>query len=372
MVHIITGLGRGGAETVLYRLLAHQDRRRWPAAVISLSDRGELGAEIESLNVPVHAIGMTAGRFSLSGFRRLVRFLRDQRPDVVQTWMYHANLIGGLAARRAGIRKVMWGLHHTTLDPRRDKRHTIWTARLGGLVSRWVPDRVICCSQATYDSHLQIGYDAKRMVVIPNGYDLAMFRPDSDARVQLHAELGLTEAVQLIGMAARFHPQKDHHNLIAAARLIGARREDAHFLLCGEGVNPENGELAQWIEDAGAQDRFHLLGVRRDMPRIYAGLDVSVLASYGEGFPNVVAEGMACGTPTVATDVGDVARIVGDAGWVVPPGQPVAMADALLEALSLSDVERESLGKRARAQIMEHFSIDSMVARYEALYLSAS
>lgn len=371
VVHIITGLGRGGAEGVLYRLLAHQDREVWPSTVVSLTAGGEMAARISMLGVEVLSLGMRPGRVRLRAFFRLVRFLRERRPDVVQTWMYHANVMGGVAARFAGIKAVYWGLRHTHLDPARDKRSTILVARIGGYLSRVVPKRIICCSQSTYTSHKGYGYAESRMTVIPNGYDLARFRPDAGAATALRSELELGSDIPLIGMAARFHPLKDHRGFIQAARYLSMDRDDLHFVLCGERITPENEVLAGWIEDAGLGNRFHLLGVREDMPALYAGLDLAVLASHGEGFPNVVAESMACGTPTVATDVGDAAEIIGDAGWLVPPDEPEALAEAWNEALSLSEEAREELASRAIARIRNHYSIEVMVERYQELYIGA-
>ena len=329
-----------------------------------------MGDKIEALGVPVLAVDMQPGRFSISGYRRLVHILREHRSDVVQTWMYHANLIGGLAARQAEVPRIVWGLHHTTLDPRRDKRHTIWAARLGGFLSGRVPDRVICCSQATCDTHCQIGYRADRMIVIPNGYDLATFKPDHGARARLHEELGLDQSVKVIGMAARFHPQKDHENFLDAAAITMKSREDIQFLLCGGEIDMGNATLMAWISERGLEGRVHLLGVRHDMPSVYAGLDVATLSSsHGEAFPNVVSESMSCGIPTIVTDVGDAVHIVGDAGWVVSPSDSEALAGAWLEALALSPEEREKLGLKTRTRIRERFSIQSMVARYEEQYL---
>jgi len=368
VMHIITGLGAGGAEGVLYRLLAHQDREAWPSIVVSLTGGGVIADRIHALGVEVFSLEMSPGRVSLLAFFRLIHLIRSRKPDVVQTWMYHANLMGGLAARLAGIKHVIWGLRHTRLDPARDKRSTILVANLAGRLSTWIPVHIVCCSQSTYDSHLSYGYATDRMTVIPNGYDLERFKPDPDAAASLRVELGVDAETALIGMAARIHPLKDHPGFIQAARRLVDAGVDARFLLCGFGVTRENEALMGWIDSEGLLNHVYVLGVRKDMPCIYAGLDVATLASYGEGFPNVVAESMACGTLTVATDVGDVAEIIGDAGWVVPPGDPEALAEAWLAALALIPKARELLGMQARARIWSNFSIASMVSKYEVLY----
>ena len=369
VVHIITGLGQGGAEGVLYRLLAYQDREQWPALVISLTPGGMMADRIRELGIDVESLDMRPGRLSLPTFFRLIRRLRAWNPDVVQTWMYHANLMGGLAARMAGIRRIFWGLRHSKLDPRVDKRSTILVAQLGGMLSRWVPCRIVCCSNATLAAHLEAGYATDRMVVIPNGYDLTLFHPDVDAHLRLLAERNLPPERKLVGMAARYHPQKDHATFLAAAGLLAARLEDQDFILCGTGMDVNNAGLQDEIQRLGLDERVHLLGAREDMPFVLAGLDVATLtSSVGEGFPNVVAESMACGTLTVATDVGDAAEIVGDSGWIVSPRDPEALAKAWEAALALPAEERMKLAESARARVRTRYNITGMVERYERLY----
>jgi glycosyltransferase involved in cell wall biosynthesis len=206
------------------------------------------------------------------------------------------------------------------------------------------------------------------MVVIPNGTDVATFRPDPMARAAVRRELNLPEGAPLIGLVARFDPQKDPRNFVQAAARLHARRPEAQFLLCGHGMNWDNPALVRWIEGGGIRDRCYLLGRREDIPRLTAALDVATSSSATEGFPNVLGEAMACGVPCVATDVGDSAVIVGNTGHVVPPHTPGALADAWARLLDMPARERRDLGMRARERVASSFSIDSVVERYEALY----
>jgi glycosyltransferase involved in cell wall biosynthesis len=282
--------------------------------------------------------------------------------------MYHANLVGGLAARLAGIRPLAWGIRQSVLDPRYHKRTTIWTARLCARLSRHLPDRIVCCSEAVRRAHAAFGYETGRMVVLPNGFDLDAYRPDPAVRLSVRQELGLPEGTLLIGLVARFNPQKDHHNFMQAAALLHARLPDVHFLLCGDGVSMQNAELAQWVEEADIGPNIHLLGCRQDVPRLSAALDIASSSSYGEGFPNVVGEAMACGVPCVVTDVGDSALIVGDTGRVVPPRNPQALAEAWHDLLIAGPNYRRLLGTAARRRIQECFSLPTITRRYEQLY----
>lgn len=369
ILHIITALDTGGAEIMLRDLVAHTDRREWRPTVLSLTDAGLIAQGIRDAGVAVETLGMRRGIPDPVALWRLVRLLRRRRPAIIQTWMYHSDLVGGIAARLAGRIPVVWGLHHTSLDPRGNKRSTLWTMRRCAGRSRSLPRRIVCCSQATRDIHAEQGYDAGRMVVIPNGFDTERFRPDDLARAAVRKELGLAPDTLLIGMAARFHPQKDHQNLVRAAAVLAPTHPACHFVLYGTRVDWDNAELAGWIRQAGLQDRFHLLGRRNDTARLAASLDIATLsAAYGEAFPLVIGEAMASAVPCAVTDVGDAARLVGDTGRVAPPRDPEALARAWRELIETGETARRHLGADARARIRADYTIQKIAARYQALY----
>ena len=369
LVHIISGLELGGAETMLYQLLAGTDLERFPSEVVSMTTRGPVGERIAQLGVPVHALGMRRGLPTPWHLLPLVGLLRRASPDIVQTWMYHADLFGGAAARLGRRIPVVWGIHHTRLERESTPAGTLWTARVNARLSHRLPARIVCCSEATRRVHVQMGYAADRMLVIPNGIDLGRFGPDPGARLSVREELGLAPNALLIGMAARFHPLKDHHNFVQAARRA-AELLDVHFVLCGEGIVAENSVLSGWIKQAGLGGRFHLLGRREDMPRLFASLDISTLSSRSEAFPLVVGEAMASGVPCVVTDVGDAAEIVGTTGFVVPPEDSEALDEAWRRLIEGGPELRGRLGQIARQRIEERYSLQATVAKYQDLYVS--
>lgn len=369
VAHVITGLDTGGAETMLYRLLLHTDRTAFEPRVISMTDVGAVGEKIRALGVPVLALGMRRGVPNPQGVLRLVRRFRQEPPHVVQTWMYQADLVGGLAAKLAGDPPVVWGIHSTRLDPLSVTRLKIWTVRSCAWSSRWLPTRIVCCSEVSREVHVEMGYVAGKMLVIPNGADPEAFRPEPEARPVVRKELGLPEEAVLIGLVARFDRPKDHRTFVRAAALLLARMPEVNFVLCGDGVTWENPELAEWIDAAGIRSRCHLLGRRADVPRLTAALDIASSSSfYGEAWPLSVGEAMACGVPCVVTDVGDSALIVGRTGRVVPPKKSGALAGAWHELLIMSREERVRLGLSARQRVKERFSLSEAVAKYEGLY----
>jgi glycosyltransferase involved in cell wall biosynthesis len=380
VTHIITGLAPQGAEAMLYNLVLQMDRSAFANEIISLTNWHEDYADwepirhrLEASGVKVRALRMKRGVLSPWQLLRLMRWIRDSRPDVVHTWMYHANLVGGLAARLAGV-PVVWGIHHMNLDPRQNKRHTIWTARVCARLSHRIPRRIVCCSESARQVHTSYGYAARKLTVIPNGFDLSRFRPDLQARSSLRLELGLPEKARLIGVAARFHPLKGHRNFIAAAARLHARFPDVHFLLCGRDVDRNNSELVDWIRAAGPglSERCHLLGVRQDMPRFFAAIDIATSPSVSEAFPSAVGEAMACGTPCVVTDVGDSAVLVGDSGKVVPSGDSNALADAWEELLTCDPLVLGHLGALARDRIRRRFAVGVVVQLYQQAYREAA
>lgn len=369
--HIITGLSDGGAEAVLYRLCSFDKQNRH--TVISLMGSGKYGTLLETSGITVHCLNMPRGRVTLSGLWRLWRLLRSERPDVVQTWMYHADFIGGIVARLAQTPIVCWGMHNSNLEPGKSALSTILTVRMCAWVSHWVPHAIISCSEKAASVHQALGYAREKFAIIPNGYNIMEFAPDPEARAQLRREWGISEQTILLGLVARYSPQKDHANLINALRLIKHKKWPFQCVLVGAEMDANNHELYRLIESQGVTDNVLLLGLRHDIPGVMNALDIHVLSSgFGEAFPNVLAEAMACGTPCVTTDVGDAAVIVGDMGWIVPPSNPELLANALLEAIAeMQDTEKWSVrSSKCRERIVLNFSLERMVDNYHNVWKS--
>ena len=367
ITHIITGLNIGGAETMLYRLLSSMDSKEFSFEVISLTDIGLIGKKIQKLGIPVRALGMRSGVPNPISLFRLAYWLRKSSPDIIQTWMYHADFMGGLAAKLSGISApVIWGIRQTKLVPSM-KRSTRFIARISAYLSYVIPKRIISCAKAAKSAHVALGYNEEKIVVIPNGIDLNIFKPDNSARNFVRSELGISHKTLLIGLIARFEPQKDQETFIKAAGFFN-RSPNINFILCGRDIHWQNKLLIKWIKEADIERRVHLLGNRDDIPNIVASLDIATLSSYQEGFPNVVLEAMACGVPCVVTDVGDASLIVGDTGIVVRPRNPKELAEGWEHILNMSAKQRSSLGMEARKRIQENYSIERIVEKYKDFY----
>lgn len=367
ILHLITDLSTGGAEVMLFRLLSHVDRSSFYNIVVSMTDDGTLGKHIKTLGIPVYTLNMKKGVPNPMGLLHLVRLLLKERPQILQTWLYHADLLGLLAGKLTRISNIIWNLRCSYMD----MRHY---SRLSGLVVKTLaklskfPDVVVVNSETGKKFHENIGYNPNRWEIVPNGFDLNIYKPNPESRIKFREDLGLSENTILIGLIARFDPMKDHKNFIKSALVLLKKFDNIHFILVGRGINENNTLLMKDIIGSKKEKHFHLLGERADIPYIMSALDISSSSSFGEGFPNNIGEAMACSIPCVVTDVGASALIVGGTGMVVPPRNSQALAKAWSELIDLERGVREQLGMAARKRIMENFNLPDITARYEKLY----
>lgn len=370
ILFVITGLEAAGAERMLLKLASGMSARFEPA-VVSLTERGVLASDFERAGVQVTALRMSGPGSVPGAVARLVAHIRSWRPQVVSTWMYHADLIGGLASRLAGVSAVAWNIRNSDLSAERSARATRAVVRINARLSRWVPKLVLCCSEVAQQIHIDLGYAADRFLRIPNGFDLDQYRPMPEAGASVRQELDIAPGAPLIGLVGRWHPQKNHHGFIRAAELLRRRFADVHFLIVGSGCDPANRELVHWIGEAGLTANVRLLGQRSDIPRLTAALDIASSSSvFGEAFPNVLGEAMACAVPCVTTDVGDSAHIVADTGRVVPAGNSPALAAAWADLLIMPKGDRLLLGEAARERVRRNFELGAVRRRYEEVFLA--
>jgi glycosyltransferase involved in cell wall biosynthesis len=302
-------------------------------------------------------------------FRRLRRIIGDYRPDLIQGWMYHGNLAATVGARLAGFEgPVLWNVRHSLHDMRHEKPVSRVIIRLNAWLSGR-PRAIVFNSLTSIDQHQAIGFAADRCVFVPNGVDCSLNRPQPELRGEVRAELGIAPDVPLIGMIARYHPQKDPVNLLNALAIIKKCLPDIRLIIAGERFDQDARPVLAAIAELGLEGHVQLLGRRSDVPRLLAAIDVVAMPSaWGEGFPNAIGEAAAAGVPSVATDIGDAARVVGDGGRVVPPRDPEALASALTDILSMDPGERRRLGEAARRHVTSHFELDVIARRFAALH----
>lgn len=317
-----------------------------------------LGPRITAAGGRVMPLGMRSPLGLPLAVARLAALIRRERPDVIQSWLYHADLAATLARAAAFSRAPLaWSLRCSDMDFAHYAPTTRLVVRALARLSR-VPTVIASNSEAGLAWHRRLGYRPRRSLVIPNGFDTDRFRPDPTARARLLSLAGWPEDTVVVGLVARVDPMKDHAGFFEAfARTPAGLRA----VLVGRGTD----ELAIPPLLAG---RVLALGLREDVGALMAGFDIACLASrFGEGFPNVLGEAMACGVACVTTDVGDAATIVGAAGIVVPPGDPIALA-AALSALAADSDRRRAMGAAGRARVLAEYALPAVAARYRTLW----
>ncbi len=371
IVHIITGLNQGGAETVLYRLVSKLNNYEHKIISLSSIDNASLAFLFEKKGIDVMSLDMRPSNiFPIFSILKLKKLLHNEQPAIVQTWMYHANLVGGLASRLAGIKKIIWNIRNGALekDGEHGKPLNLTTkvgaiVKLGAYFSKFLPLKIICCSKRAAEIHQKWGY-ADKFHIIHNGIDVKEFQPAPDRCLKIREEFNVDCNDNLVGLIGRFHPQKDIPTFLKAAQLVSQKQNNVRFLLVGTGLTQDNMILKKEIDNLHLANKVYLLGKRFDIANVLNALDVLISSStFGEAFPNILAEAMACGVPCVATDVGESAYILGNLGIVVPPSAFEKMAEAILQTLNTPQPS-----DKIRARIVENFPIEKMVNDYDEFY----
>jgi glycosyltransferase involved in cell wall biosynthesis len=367
VLHVITDTDSGGAEVMLRNVTTRMDPARFENRVVSMMDAGSLAPSFAAGGVDVQSLGMHRGRPDPRALWRLVRMIRRFRPHVVQTWLYHADLLGSVAAWLARAPVLAWNLRNSGINARFGLSTRI-SLRLLAHMSR-LPDAVATNSRVGQQVHEALGYRPAAWKFLPNGFDVELFRPDEAARARIRASLGIPGDATVVGLFARFHPSKDHRTFFDAVRIAGRPNvpnvPNVHYVFAGRGTEA----IPALARELAPQARIHALGERHDVPALTASLDIACSTSaFGEGFPNTIGEAMACAVPCVVTDSGDARWLVDDAGSVVPPRDPAQFARALGIMLDATAEERRAIGAHGRARVVRDFSIESVVRQYEDFY----
>jgi len=364
---LIRSLEIGGAERQLVEIARGLDKKKFALTVVTFYDGGAFAPEMAAIEgVRLVSLGKK-GRWDLFPFlRNLWTAVRDTRPDILFGDMSPANELAWLFGRAEGA-KVVWALQSSYVNFSDYDWLPGFLYRLGALLSGRA-DLIIANSDSGRRYHEQSGYRSDRMIVIHNGIDTAAYRPKPAEGARVRAQWSIEKGQRLIGLVARLDPIKDHPNFLRAAAILSRERPDARFVCVGDGAEAYARELRELGVSLGVQVVW--AGARSDMPGVYSALDLSCCSSSGEGFPNAVAEAMACGVPCVATDVGDLSLLVGNTGAVVPSNDALALADGMKQLLERLEGNEEACRREARERVVSEYGVDRLAEKTAAALVS--
>ena len=369
LLFVITGLNIGGAERALHAIVNNGLDEKYIIKIISLRDRGHFGEKFKTDGIEVCCLNLQNPLNLFLGIVKAFNFAREFEPDVIQGWMYHGNIFSLLFGRVTRAKpKIYWGIRQTLYDIRKEKVLTQLIIRLGAQLS-FLADGIIYNSKKSQNQHECIGFSEKNSIYIPNGFDLSKWKPDAEERKALRKELEIPDNSFVIGYIGRFHQMKNVELLFEVMESVLSENANSIFVIVGENTDRENLKLKPLYEQLPPQQVLSL-GVRVDIPAVVQCMDLLCLTSaWGEGFPNVIGEAMATGTPCVATDIGDSALVIGETGWIIPPNNAELLANCINAALTESASVHNSRSIAAKKIISENYDITHIVANYNNVYL---
>lgn len=371
--HVISGLSTGGAEAMLLKLIAASDHRQFHHFVVSLSRTGPNADALRALGVDLLELHLDCGARQLLALSKAIAWVRTRRPNVLHGWMYHGNLAAEWLAKSMHARTpTIWGIRQTLYSLSTEKFLTRQVIRANAWMSKR-PRVILYNSTESMTQHEDFGLRNECSKVILNGFDVEQFRPDANAGKEFRKRLGLAGTDKVIGVVARFHPMKNHEGFLRMARDIADQVPNVRFVFVGTGCDNNNGKLLGWANETGLSSRCVFAGELSQLERVYPGFDILCLPSTrGEGFPNVLGEGLLCGLPCIAFDVGECSNVVVNHGAVVPLGQEKLFIEACCHYLALTNEARAVFAATARQSIVERYSIASIARQFESEYLHCS
>lgn len=366
IVYIITGLGNGGAEMMLFKLIEGLNKVKYEIEVISLLDKGIMGEKLEKLGIKVYELKINKFLFFLLSLKKGIKICKNK--DIIQSWMYHADLYALIISFFTHPKKLIWGIRRSDIEISKIKVKTFIIMKINSYFSKYV-NIIISCSVRAKETHIKYGYKKDKIKIIPNGFPIDKYYFIKSAREKIEKELKIDSSKKIVSLVGRWNILKDYKNCLKAIKNVEKEIEDIVLILCGTGINYKNKELVNLIEEINLGGKVFLLDRREDIPEIMSATDVYISSSKGEGFPNVIGEAMACESICVVTDVGDSAYIVGEAGIVVRKENSDELGEAIKKVLNFSKAKKEYMKKSSRERIINNFEISKIINEYEKNYI---
>jgi glycosyltransferase involved in cell wall biosynthesis len=368
VIHIIVGLQVGGAEMMLKKLIdaTYQD---FDYTVISLTELGVIGSALKDNGVNVYPLGLKNLLSMPMVFIKIIFLLLKIKPDVVQTWMYHADFLGGLAAKLTGVKKIIWGIRSTNIEHNGSKI-TLLIRKMCAYLSYFIPDKIICAANASKEAHVKVGYDSSKMVIIPNGFDTEKIKFSAEGRASVRNEFNIPSDAVVVGSVGRFNPVKNHKLFVDAALHVLEKNSNIFFLMVGRDVDISNPFFYELINKSKFKENFKLVGEQKDVIPYYSAMDIFCLHSLSEGFPNVLAEAMSIGTICISTDVGDASMLIDKKELIIDDYSPEKFSNKIIQMLYLGESLKREEFFRVRSIIVNRFSFEKTAKEFVRHYCS--
>jgi glycosyltransferase involved in cell wall biosynthesis len=362
IVHIINSTNIGGAENIFFNVVKEFNKK--DIVIISLTCQGYYGKKLKNKGFTVYSINMKKNIFILFQIFKLFYLINIHRPEVVHTWLYHSNLIGGIIAKLSKVKKIYWSIHH---DYEYSNILMMIEMKLLSILSHLIPNKIIFCSYSSKKNHIKNGYNQYGSLVIDNGICLSKFKNDSIFRKKIRSKLKIRNGCFLLGNISRYHPLKDHDTLLKSLTFLKLKGKSFKCILIGNGLTTKNIELVKKIKKYNLEKEVILYGSSNKIYQLINAFDLNILSSKSESFPVTLLESMASGVPCISTNVGDAKNIIGNSGWIVNPEDSYELGNCISKIIDKRDLLKEK-SKLSKERVEEFFSLERMNYRYKKLY----
>lgn len=373
IIHIINSLKKSGAESSLYRLTKfHKEKyeNKIDITIITLIDNGFYEADLKKRGIKVFSLGIKKNNNYFKLLQKIFKFrdfIKKERPDIIQSWMYHSNFLTIFIPIKFS-KNIFWNIRHTVLNLKISKKTTILISIFCAIFSRFVPKKIIYCSEKSIKFHEKVHYyDRNKTVLIDNGFSNKIFFPSKHKRFSFRKKYNLKQSNIVLGFAGRYALEKNINSLLLGFSEISEKNKNIYLCMAGKNINIQNNELMSYINNYNINEKVILLNEQKNLLKFYNGIDLLLLTSHTESFPNVIAEAMLCSTPVLSSDVGCAKKIINNCGFIMKDNNPLTLSNNLQKIIKIFKNNKKKwqiLKSKSNSRIKRDFSIDKMANMY--------